>query len=75
MDGVRKGLIVVKLNGEGRARSHGKAKRKQMEQNLAFLVLGFGLYFARALAAACWKFWRTTLASLFGKFERCTIRT
>ena len=27
-------------------------------------MLGFGLYFARALVAACWKFWRTTLASL-----------
>ena len=31
--------------------------------------------FANAFAAACWKFRRTSLASLFGKFERCTIRT
>jgi prophage maintenance system killer protein len=31
-------------------------------------------YFASALAAACWKSRRTSLASLFGKFERCTIR-
>jgi len=31
--------------------------------------------FASALAAACWKLRRTSLASLFGKFERCTIST
>ena len=28
-----------------------------------------------AFTAACWKLRRTSLASLFGKFERCTIRT
>ena len=32
-------------------------------------------YFVSALAAACWKSRRTSLASLLGKFERCTIRT
>ena len=31
-------------------------------------------FFASALAAACWNARRTSLASLFGKFERCTIR-
>ena len=34
-----------------------------------------GHCFASACAAACWKSRRTSLASLFGKFERCTIRT
>ena len=36
--------------------------------------LGAG-YVASALAAACWNFKRTSLASLFGKFDLCTIRT
>ena len=31
-------------------------------------------FFASAPAAACWKARRTSLASLLGKFERCTIR-
>jgi hypothetical protein len=36
---------------------------------------GGGLVFAIASAAACWNARRTSLASLFGKFDRCTIRT
>jgi len=31
--------------------------------------------FAHAFATACWNWRRTALASLFWKFERCTIRT
>lgn len=34
-----------------------------------------GQRLSSASAAACWKTRRTSLASLFGKFERCTIRT
>lgn len=30
-------------------------------------------YFASASAAACWKTRLTSLASLLGKFERCTM--
>jgi hypothetical protein len=32
-------------------------------------------FFASSFAAAAWKSRRTSLASLFGKFERWTIRT
>ncbi len=42
---------------------------------LAVRAYGFTLPFANAVAAAFWNSRRTSLASLLGKLERCTIRT
>lgn len=42
---------------------------------VAMTQTGYFLPFASASEAACWKARRTSLASLLGKFARCTMRT